>query len=250
LDMPTVGEPAGKSFTIVVKGDGVQVERQVDSDTAAQVFALITGGPVDVPPADRTTGGNPRMRAPSQSTRQRRKPAAGGDAKPKRRRRSAGPGVVKDLTLRPGGKTPFATFATEKKPRTHGEKEAVALYWLQHDGGVTEGVTAAHVNTCYQEAGWARPADLVADLYLTASRKGWIDTSDMENITLTTRGEDIVLHTLPPAAKKDVAASYRWALPPVIAGSPSPRSLRTLEARRTEGPHRVRQRMTASDQGC
>lgn len=135
-------------------------------------------------------------------TRGTKAPDGEGAVKPKRRRRSGGPGIVKDLSLRPSGKTSFVTFAKEKKPRTHAEKQAVIVYWLQHEAGMSKGITPAHINTCYQEAGWPRPTDLVANLYLTAHRKGWLDTSDIENIIVPTRGEDLVQHSLPPAAKE------------------------------------------------
>ena len=70
------------------------------------------------------------------------------------------------------------------------------MYWLQHVAEV-DGITVGHVNTCYQEAGWPRPKDLAVSLRLTASKTGWLDTSDAQNVTTTTLGEDFVRHSLP-----------------------------------------------------
>ena len=89
-------------------------------------------------------------------------------------------------------------FAAEKIPAGHKERQAVAVYWLQHVAEV-EGITVGHVNTCYQEAAWTRPKNLAVSLGLTASKTGWLDTADATDVTVTTRGEDYVRHSLPRA---------------------------------------------------
>ena len=104
--------------------------------------------------------------------------------------------------MRPSGKTSLVAFVEDKQPKYHNEKQTVILHWLTHEAGLAEGVTVDHVNTCYVEAKWARPADLENNLQVNANKKGWLDTSDMENIKLTTRGEDLVQHELPRGAKK------------------------------------------------
>ena len=75
------------------------------------------------------------------------------------------------------------------------------VYWLREEAGISSGITVDHVNTCYAEANWARPADLRNALQVTAATKGWLDTSNMDDIRLTTRGEDELLHNLPPKKK-------------------------------------------------
>lgn len=194
--------PQGPPFKVTVVGDGVEIDRDVDVEVAMQVIGLVMGGALPGPSADPASSGRARTAPTDKATSQRKPPKR--DTPKKARRRSTGPGVVKNLSLRPQGKTPFSRFATEKEPKTHGEKQAVIVFWLQHEAEMADGITAAHINTCYQEAGWPRPNDLVANLYLTASRKGYVDTSDVENISITTRGEDLVGHSL-PAAKPDDA---------------------------------------------
>lgn len=186
------------AFKITMKGQGVTVDKEIDSDTAAEVLALIMGGSQASAGA---TGATTPSRRRSRSAKQTAsKPATARGGKPKSKARQ--PGVVNDLNLRPKGKQSFVDFAGEKKPRGHFEQQVVILYWLRHTGGMSAGITLDHVNTCYTAAGWRRPANFAANMSLTAARKRWIDTSDMSNIVLTTLGEDEVKHNLPPAQTK------------------------------------------------
>lgn len=107
--------------------------------------------------------------------------------------------IVKDLKLNPDGKKSFREFVNEKQPSTNQEKCTVALYYLQHELGM-EDITVNHIYTCYKEVNW-RITDLYNILVLTASRKGWVDTSNTENIKITPRGENLVEHDLPRKTK-------------------------------------------------
>ncbi len=78
----------------------------------------------------------------------------------------------------------------------------MAVYWLEKEAGMSSGITADHINTCYKAAGWKRPSNLGNAVAVTSTRKGWLDTSDGGNIKLTVPGEDFVTHELPPAEKK------------------------------------------------
>jgi hypothetical protein len=128
----------------------------------------------------------------------------GTDASRKRPARSArkkkttkpSPSIVKDLDLRPEGRESFREFAGGKKPTTNLKKCTVAVYYLTQVLGVA-GVDPNHVFTCFKDAKWRVPADLHTTLAETASRDGWLDTSDMDNIRLTPRGETMVEHDLP-----------------------------------------------------
>jgi len=107
-----------------------------------------------------------------------------------------------DLSLRPKGKKAFAEFVAEKQPGSHQQKQLVAVYWLAKEAGLAFGITVDHINTCYQGAGWKRPGNLRNSLAVTSVKKGWLDTSDGNDIKLTVPGEDFVLHELPPPQKK------------------------------------------------
>jgi hypothetical protein len=114
----------------------------------------------------------------------------------KRKTMKATPSIVKDLKLRPKGRQSFSDFATEKKPGTNSEKCAVAVYYL--DRVLTlAGITADHVYTCFKEADWRVPTNVRNTLAKTASAEGWLDTSDMNAVVLTPRGEALVDHDLP-----------------------------------------------------
>lgn len=110
------------------------------------------------------------------------------------------PSIVKDLNLNPEGKKSFKDFIQDKLPSTNQEKCTVAIYYLRSELGI-DGITINHVFTCYKIANW-RVADLYNVLTLTASRKGWVDTSNMDNIGITTHGENHVEYDLPHKAKK------------------------------------------------
>lgn len=119
----------------------------------------------------------------------------------KKRRKASSPGLVKDLSFRPEGKKTLRAFVGEKQPVTHGEKQAVVLHWLGTEGNVSGGASVNHVNTAYVEMNWRRPSDLANSLAKAASEKGWFDTSDLTQIQLTARGEDLVRHGLPAKAE-------------------------------------------------
>jgi len=184
-------ESAEVGYTVTLTGDGVSVDKVVDHEVALEIMALALGG--------RAPSGKAKT---PEAKRARKKVDSDGLGAGKPRRKKTGSfAVVKDLSMRPQGKQPFKAFAEEKAPATHQQKLAVIVDWLKREAGIDE-VTGDHVNTCYVEAGWKRPADLANALQVTATRKGWLDTSDMSNIQLTSRGEDLVNHDLPPEPKQ------------------------------------------------
>jgi hypothetical protein len=108
--------------------------------------------------------------------------------------------IIKDLNLKPTGKKTFKAFIDEKKPISHPEKCAVSVYYLAKELGL-KGITSQHVYTCYKEAKWRVPANLLNKLSVTASEFGLIDTSDMEDIQISTRGENLIEQDLPRQEK-------------------------------------------------
>jgi len=172
------------TYSVVIKGDGVNIDKRLDAETVALVIELVVGGP----------SAGARSASSSRSTRPKKAKRA---APRKARRRKTSPGIAKDLSLRPSGKPSFVDFAAEKKPGNHYEKQAVIVAWLTDSASMDSGITPDHINTCYQGAGWKRPARFEGNLQLTASRKGWFDTTDMDDIKITVAGEDYVKHDLP-----------------------------------------------------
>ncbi len=115
----------------------------------------------------------------------------------KKAKRSSGPSPVKDLNLRPSGEISFADFANEKAPRYANEQSLVAAVWLRDHGGISA-ITVDHIYTAYRAKGWKVPSNLSNHLQSVASKKGWLDTQEMDNIRVTVQGENHVLHDLPP----------------------------------------------------
>jgi hypothetical protein len=114
---------------------------------------------------------------------------------PKKKAAKPSPSIVKDLNLRDQDGRSFSDFATEKKPGTMQDKCTVAVYYLNRVLAIP-GISTDHVYTCFKDAAWKVPSNLYQTLVRTAHRTGWLDTSDMHNIVLTTRGETMVEYDL------------------------------------------------------
>ena len=107
------------------------------------------------------------------------------------------PQVVRNLNLKPKGQASLRDFVKKKQPKDNQERSALFVYYLGKVAGI-DAITCDHVYTCYKDISGLRvPADLPAQLCVVASRKGWIDTRDMENIRITVPGENFVEHDLP-----------------------------------------------------
>lgn len=109
--------------------------------------------------------------------------------------------LLKELDLRPSGKKSFKDFYEEKKPGPASEFNTIAVYYLTDTLGMT-GVTQNHIYTCYKEVTKRPPEAFNQSLRDTASKNGYIDTSDINNIKLPLRGRNFVEHDLPKEKKK------------------------------------------------
>ena len=105
--------------------------------------------------------------------------------------------IIGDLNLAGGAGIPaFKALHDEKKPKSNYEFNTLAVYYLKHDLKL-EKVTPDHIYTCYKEASRKIPGAFRQSLYDTSSSAGYIDTKDINNISMTTRGENLVEHDLP-----------------------------------------------------
>lgn len=104
--------------------------------------------------------------------------------------------MVRDLNLKPKGKKTLDEFVESKKPSSYYEKSTVATYYLKHELSLSA-ISANHIFTCFKHMKWRVPADLFNTLAYTASQYGWLDTSNGEDIKVTTMGENLVEHDLP-----------------------------------------------------
>lgn len=93
------------------------------------------------------------------------------------------------------------TFYKEKSPRNGFERNAVYVYFLQVKRGVSH-IGVNHIYTCHKLTDVPVPKALKQSLFDTAFKKNTLNTSDIENVTITTLGENLVEHTLPVKKEK------------------------------------------------
>jgi hypothetical protein len=124
-----------------------------------------------------------------------------GASKATARLKASAPTLDKTLNLRPKGKQAFVDFAKAKNPDNANERNLVAVYYLEKVAAVGK-VNANQVYTAFKEAGWRLPAYPRNSLQVTASTRGWINTADMDAMTVTPSGENHVDHDLPAKTGK------------------------------------------------
>ncbi len=105
---------------------------------------------------------------------------------------------VKDLNLRPEGKTSWRDFYDQKKPNTQEHKITVAIFYLKNILEIDK-LTPHHIFTCFKDVNARTPKHLPQAIRDIAKRKGWLDTSERGNIKITNHGENFVEHDLPPS---------------------------------------------------
>lgn len=108
--------------------------------------------------------------------------------------------IDKDLNLREKGKKSFKDFYDEKQPKSAMDFNTVAIYYLSQILEL-DNISAKQVYTCYKEVAKRPPDAFIQSLRDTASVKGFIDSADVENLKIPSRGINFVEHDLP--AKKD-----------------------------------------------
>jgi hypothetical protein len=105
--------------------------------------------------------------------------------------------LVKDLNFRPKEKQALREFFDEKKPSDQQHQLTVIMYYLYRILEI-EGITPNHVFTALKHLGGIRvPNDIAGTLRAIASRKGYLDTSNTEDLKTTTEGDNLVEHDLP-----------------------------------------------------
>jgi hypothetical protein len=128
-------------------------------------------------------------------------PKAATGGKPAQRKPAGNPSIDKNLNLRPGGKQSLKDFLADKSPKTNNERSTVAVYYLSHVLQL-DAVTTDQVFTCYRDVGWKLPGDFRNHLQVVASRNGWLDTRNMEDIKILASGINLVEHDLLRRAAK------------------------------------------------
>jgi hypothetical protein len=176
------------AFTALVRAHGTPVEQEANSDD-------------ELDAVDELVKPSKKKRAAASTRKLRTTTTPGRDSdKTTRRRRSTAstPTFVRDLNLRPTKGKSFVDFVAEKgSPAKNNERILLAIYWLQRVGGV-KGVTIDHVYTCFKGASpaWKVPVNMTNAIAVVNNRKGWLDTSNMDDIKVAVPGENHVEHDM------------------------------------------------------
>lgn len=111
------------------------------------------------------------------------------------------PKQLMDLNLRPKGKEPLKDFYAKYDVKTNFEKNVSFTYYLTKVINI-KGITIDHIYTCYKETDQKVPENIYQSLADTKKHKGWIDTTNMEDIKLSIQGENYMEHDVPRAGTK------------------------------------------------
>ena len=117
--------------------------------------------------------------------------------KPKKSSDSSGT-LLKDLNLMGDDSLEsLRDFCGKYKVKTNLERTLVFVYYLQHKKSIAE-ININHIFTCYRNIdGLKIPGHLKQNLQDTSSKKGWLVTSNMEDITVPVTGVNYIEHDLP-----------------------------------------------------
>lgn len=123
---------------------------------------------------------------------------------PKRVRKAAGAKKVysraKDLNFHPEGKISLRDFWTQKAPGNNHERNLVIVRYLEETLQI-EKIEVGQVLAGYEAVDERSPAIPDNSLMVTASQKGWLDTSDMKAIRTTHGGINFLKFDMPKKKK-------------------------------------------------
>lgn len=112
--------------------------------------------------------------------------------------------LLKDLNLMSEGSSEsLRDFYGKYEVKTNLERTLIFVYYLQQIRGI-EGININHIFTCYRNIdGLKIPGHLKQNILDTSSKKGWLDTADMEDIKVPVTGVNYIEHDLPKAGSSD-----------------------------------------------
>ena len=110
----------------------------------------------------------------------------------KKSQSSKGYSFITELNLSPSGKDSLKNFMSKYKVSSGAEYNLVFVYYLQKIIG-EKNIGANHIYTCYMNLGSKFPSNIRQSLADTKSRKGWINTSNMNDIRVSTIGENAII---------------------------------------------------------
>lgn len=163
--------------------------RHEAAPTAPAELTVVPSGP-DAGPDD---GGSPSPAPESEGK-------AGSAAPRQQRPRKAGSKkswpIDKQINFRPADKQSLREFADEKQSSNNEQKNAVIVYYMTEVLGMST-ANIGQVLAGYSACQWKPPGSPDIALRRTASKYGWIDTSDTKAMTITHAGRAFVEFDLP-----------------------------------------------------
>jgi hypothetical protein len=105
--------------------------------------------------------------------------------------------TVADLNLKPEKGQSLRDFFNEKRPESQQEQFVVILFYLTKILNLS-GVGQNHIYTAFNDIG-ERVPNIRSTANNIARRRGWINASDINDLQMTTPGENFVKHDLPRA---------------------------------------------------
>lgn len=112
-----------------------------------------------------------------------------------RKDRNAGIKLIGDIDFVPTGNQSLKDFFAEKAPSSDIDQILVLCHFLQHTLKSPQ-VGPGHILSGFKHVGKPVPKDLKQSIRNMKDKKAWLNFSDIENIRLTTEGENRVEHDL------------------------------------------------------
>jgi hypothetical protein len=112
--------------------------------------------------------------------------------------------LLKDLNLmNEGSSESLRDFYGKYEVKTNLERTLIFVYYLDQVRGIV-GININHIFTCYRNIdGLKIPGHLKQNLLDTSSKKGWLDTADMDDIKVPVTGVNYIEHDLPKTVSSD-----------------------------------------------
>jgi hypothetical protein len=109
--------------------------------------------------------------------------------------RNAGIKPVGDIDFVPAGKQALKDFFAEKGPNSDMDQILVLCHFLQCSVQSAQ-ISPGHILSGFKHVGEPVPKDLKQTIRNMKEKKAWLNFTDIENIRLTTEGENRVEHEL------------------------------------------------------
>lgn len=109
--------------------------------------------------------------------------------------RNAGIELVPNLEFRPSGKQSLKEFVDAKAPKNDLEAVVAVTHYMQHTMTLPK-IGPNHVMTAFRDIGRAIPVDLKQTIRNVKKTKAWLSFSDIEDIKMTTQGDNLVMHDM------------------------------------------------------